>query len=54
MAAWWTSCPRLPVWETAMDRRYLQRKRIDPGVNRIIVTEAGLAFLREKGRIESV
>jgi hypothetical protein len=24
MEAWRTSCPRLPVWETAMDRRYLR------------------------------
>jgi hypothetical protein len=54
MEAWRTSCPRLPVWETAMDRRYLRRKRIDPGVNRVIVSEAGLAFLRENGRIDSI
>jgi hypothetical protein len=54
MEAWRTSCPRLPVWETAMDRRYLRRKRIDPGVNRVIVSEAGLAFWRENGRIDSI
>lgn len=52
--AWRTSCPRLPVWETAIDRGYLRRTRIDPGINRVIVTEAGLAFLRENGRIDSV
>jgi hypothetical protein len=54
MEAWRTSCPRLPLWETAMDRGYLRRKRIDSGVNRVIVTEAGLTFLRETGRIDSV
>jgi hypothetical protein len=54
MEAWRTSCPRLPVWETAMDRGYLRRERIDLGVNRVIVTEAGLTFLRQNGRIESV
>lgn len=53
MEAWRTSCPRLPVWETAMDRGYLRRQRTDPGVNRVVVTEAGLAFLRENGRIGS-
>jgi hypothetical protein len=54
MEAWRTSCPRLPVWETAMDRGYLRRKRIHPGINRVIVTQAGLAFLRENGRIDIV
>jgi hypothetical protein len=54
MEAWRTSCPRLPVWETATDRGYLRRKRIEPVVNRVIVTEAGFAFLRENGRIDSV
>jgi hypothetical protein len=51
--AWRTSCSRRPIWETAMDRRNLRRKRNDPGVNRVIVTRAGLA-LRESGRIDSI
>lgn len=49
MEAWRTSCPRLPVWETAMDR-----KTNGEGVNLVVVTEAGLTFLRVKGRIKSV
>lgn len=53
MEAWRTSCPRLPVWEAAMDRGYLQRRRIAPGTYRVVVTEAGLIFLRENGRTGS-
>ncbi|HZP74983.1 MAG TPA: hypothetical protein VFB45_02455 [Pseudolabrys sp.] len=53
MDAWRTSCPRLPVWETAMDRGYLRRRSIDARVNRVVVTETGLAFLRDHGRIEA-
>lgn len=52
MEAWRTSCPRLPVWEAAIDRGYLQRRRIAPGAYRVVVTEAGLAFLRENGRTD--
>jgi hypothetical protein len=54
MEAWRTSCPRLPVWETAMDRGYLRRRSMDAGINRVIVTEAGLAFLHEHGRNEFI
>jgi hypothetical protein len=54
MEAWRTSCPRLPVWETAMDRGYLRRKSIDARVNRVVVTDAGLAYLREHGRADGM
>jgi hypothetical protein len=54
MDAWRTSCPRLPVWETAMDRGYLRRKTNGAGVNLVVVTEVGLTFLRVKGRVKSV
>ena len=44
--AWRTSCPRLPVWEEANDRGYVERQYV-PGVGRLIsVTHAGTEHLR--------
>ena len=43
MEAWRTSCPRLPVWEDANDRGYVEQSR---GVVRI--TPAGRAFLAQR------
>lgn len=45
MDAWRTSCPRLPVWETACDRQYLERV-----AGKVRVTAAGLERLRAVGR----
>ena len=45
MAAWRTSCPRLPVWEEADDRGLIRRFRDDEGVSMIAVSEQGRAFL---------
>jgi hypothetical protein len=40
---WRTSCPRLPVWEEATDRRYVVRR------GRFVeVTEDGSAFLERQ------
>jgi hypothetical protein len=36
MLAWRTSCPRLPVWEDALDLGLVERER-----NRVVLTEAG-------------
>jgi hypothetical protein len=41
--AWRTSCPRLTVWEDAVDRGLLMRKP----QGRVVVTEAGQRFLRQ-------
>ena len=41
MEAWRTSCPRLPVWEDAVERGFVRRERAS-----VAVTEAGLSFLR--------
>ena len=41
--AWRTSCPRLTVWEDAVDRGLLMRK----SAGRVEVTEAGRRFLRK-------
>ena len=47
MDAWRTSCPRLPVWEDACDRGFVDRAIAN---NRVMVraTSEGLAFLKEK------
>lgn len=45
---WRTSCPRLTVWEDAVDRGLVQR-RGDGGRNMsVVLTEAGCLFLHEK------
>ncbi len=47
---WRTSCPRLTIWEDAVDRGYVARRPTDEGL-RVTVTEGGACFLREHGRI---
>ncbi|MDT2020889.1 hypothetical protein [Methylocella sp. CPCC 101449] len=42
--AWRTSCPRLTVWEDAIERGLLARTR-DDGTAMISVTDAGRQFL---------
>lgn len=44
MDAWRTSCPRLPVWEEANDRGYVEQKRVN-GCAMVRVTPAGMSFL---------
>ena len=44
MDAWRTSCPRLPVWEDACDRGFIERV-IDGRRMIIRPTGVGLAFL---------
>jgi D-3-phosphoglycerate dehydrogenase len=46
MAAWRTSCPRLPVWEDANDLGLLQTE-----VGIVRITPAGLAFLERHARL---
>ena len=51
MEAWRTSCPRLTVWEDAVERGYVTRRASDAGVM-IIATDTGrefLAVVRGKG-----
>ena len=46
MDAWRTSCPRLPVWEDATDRGFIERRR-EPGSAAVVaVSRAGAAHLR--------
>lgn len=51
MEAWRTSCPRMPVWEDATDRGFVQRTSGNGRSGQIVVTEAGFRFLRDNGRM---
>jgi hypothetical protein len=44
MAAWRTSCPRLPVWEEANDRGLITREEVN-GNSMIRVSSSGRALL---------
>jgi hypothetical protein len=45
LEAWRTSCPRLPVWETATERGLISRGR---GAT-VSVSAAGVAYLAQRG-----
>ena len=45
MEAWRTSCPRLPVWEEAVDRGYVARRRGEDGRATVEVTPEGRELL---------
>jgi hypothetical protein len=46
--AWRTSCPRLPVWEEANDRGYIERHHVW-GIGRSVsVSELGAEHLRTR------
>jgi hypothetical protein len=49
---WRTSCPRLTIWEDAVDRGYVARRQTVGGL-RVTVTKGGEKFLREHGRVSS-
>ncbi|MEM7042940.1 MAG: hypothetical protein AAF543_09030 [Pseudomonadota bacterium] len=53
MAAWRTSCPRLQIWEDAVDYGLVSRR--DAGEQGILieVTAKGRAFLRENDRVQA-
>ena len=50
---WRTSCPRLTIWEDAVDRGYVARQPAAGGGARVAVTEAGEKLLRQHGRVGS-
>jgi hypothetical protein len=43
--AWRTSCPRLTVWEDAIERNLVMRKPVAGRGTMVVVTEAGRRFL---------
>ena len=52
MDAWKTSCPRLTIWEDAIDQGLVQRCRID-GEHSIEATEAGRDLLtKTRGKLQ--
>ncbi|QWG17540.1 hypothetical protein KMZ68_21645 [Bradyrhizobium sediminis] len=49
--AWRTSCPRLTIWEDAVDCGYVTREAIVGAAVKVRLTEAGEKFLRDNGRV---
>jgi hypothetical protein len=47
MDAWRTSCPRLPVWEDANDRGFVECRPRDDGGIFVAMTPRGRDFLDE-------
>jgi hypothetical protein len=52
MSAWRTSCPRLPVWEEAIDRRLVQRENKTGRGSFVTLTPAGRALLQKRKSID--
>ena len=48
MEAWRTSCPRLPVWEEANARGFLEQRHEAGSPAVVVITEAGLRRLAER------
>ncbi|MEJ0075335.1 MAG: hypothetical protein WDO17_07780 [Alphaproteobacteria bacterium] len=46
--AWRTSCPRLTVWEDAIERGLVMRKPVAGRGTTVVVTAAGRRFLDER------
>lgn len=51
MEAWRTSCPRLTIWEDAVDRGLLVREQVAGAGTVVILTQQGRMFLRKHGRL---
>ncbi len=48
--AWRTSCPRLTVWEDAVDRGLVKRETLSGRGTQVVVTATGWRFLRDQAR----
>jgi hypothetical protein len=48
--SWRTSCPRLTIWEDAVDRGYVTRESVAGIGVRVAITEGGEKFLRDNAR----
>ena len=51
MEAWRSSCPRLTIWEDALDRGLLKREANASVGTRVLVTASGKDFLSRAGRL---
>ena len=50
IATWRTSCPRLTIWEDAVDRGFVERETVAGSGVLVTITEVGEKFLRAHGR----
>jgi hypothetical protein len=50
MDAWRTSCPRLPVWETANEQGLLTRSHVNGAGAMVRVSDKGRRYLERKRR----
>jgi hypothetical protein len=48
--SWRTSCPRLTIWEDAVDRGYVTRESVAGIGVRVAITVGGEKFLRDNAR----
>ena len=51
MEGWRTSCPRLPIWEDAVDQGLVRRRNVPGGAAVVEVTAVGRRLLTETGRL---
>ena len=52
--AWRTSCPRLTVWEDAIERGLVMRKPVAGQGTMVVITKAGRAFLAARAPIARI
>jgi hypothetical protein len=52
--AWRTSCPRLTVWEDAIERGLVMRKPVAGRGTIVVITQAGRRFLAEREPVMSI
>jgi hypothetical protein len=52
IATWRTSCPRLTIWEDAVDFGYVARVSVAGSGMTVTVTEDGEKLLRRHGRVD--
>jgi hypothetical protein len=51
MEAWRSSCPRLTIWEDALDRGLVAHEQVVGADAQVNVTARGRVFLKELGRL---
>lgn len=50
MSAWRTSCPRLTIWEDAIDSGVVQLFHCSGAEPAVVITPKGVEFMRSHGR----
>lgn len=51
MEAWRTSCPRLTIWEDAVDQGLVMREQVADAGEVVKLTQRGRTFLEKHGRL---